>query len=40
MAIATAAPQPPYDGGAGDNWNVGWYCAALVRNQPFVIAVR
>ncbi len=38
--IATSMPQEPYTADAGDNWNVGWYCAALVRNVPFVMVIR
>ena len=38
--IATSMPQEPYTADAGDNWNVGWYCAALVRRSPFVMVVR
>ena len=38
--IGTAAPQERYTANAGDNWNVGWYCAALVRNSPFVLVIR
>ena len=38
--IATSMGQEPYTADAGDNWNIGWYCAALVRRSPFVMVVR
>lgn len=38
--ISTKAAQASYTADASDNWNVGWYCAALVRNAPFVMVIR
>lgn len=35
-----AAGLAPYTADPNDNWNVGWFAVAVVRDKPFVIVVR
>ena len=35
-----AAGLAPYTADPNDNWNVGWFAAAVVRDKPFVLVVR
>ena len=35
-----AAGLAPYTADPNDNWNVGWFAVAVVREKPFVMVVR